>query len=168
MEIPQQRIGYAERDAAVAELQAHHAEGRLSVEEFEERMQQALQAKTHADLQPLFADLPQQGSPLLPAGPGASTGATGSAVAAQPSADADDRSGLSLPAGEPMWLSALRIASWAAVPMGFVALFILGNFELMLLLFFAAPALAVVTGAISKKRDDEARQRALEQRKDWL
>ncbi|MGJ6980404.1 DUF1707 SHOCT-like domain-containing protein [Aestuariimicrobium soli] len=53
-----QRIGDTERDKAVQELQAHHAAGRLDLSEFEERMQRALQAKTMADLRPLFVDLP--------------------------------------------------------------------------------------------------------------
>jgi hypothetical protein len=53
-----QRIGDAERDRAVQELQAHHAAGRLDLAEFDERMQAALQARTNADLVPLFRDLP--------------------------------------------------------------------------------------------------------------
>ncbi len=52
------RIGDRERDAAVSKLQDFHAEGRLSVEEFEERMASALTAKTAADLSKLFTDLP--------------------------------------------------------------------------------------------------------------
>lgn len=35
---PDRRVGDAERDAAVNELQRHHAEGRLDAEEFSERM----------------------------------------------------------------------------------------------------------------------------------
>lgn len=52
------RIGDRERDAAVSKLQDFHAEGRLNVEEFEERMASALTAKTAADLSKLFTDLP--------------------------------------------------------------------------------------------------------------
>jgi len=53
-----QRIGDAERDQATQFLQDHHAQGRLDPAEFDERMSAALQAKTQADLDRLFTDLP--------------------------------------------------------------------------------------------------------------
>ncbi|GAA1825002.1 DUF1707 domain-containing protein [Microlunatus capsulatus] len=56
---PLPRIGDAERDRAVDALQTHMAEGRLDREEFDERLSQALAARTAADLQPLFDDLPE-------------------------------------------------------------------------------------------------------------
>lgn len=52
------RIGDAERERAVARLQDHLAAGRLSAEEFDERMGKALEARTAADLSTLFHDLP--------------------------------------------------------------------------------------------------------------
>ena len=52
------RIGDSERDEAVSMLQEHHAEGRLSTEEFDERMGKALEARTGSDLVGLFTDLP--------------------------------------------------------------------------------------------------------------
>lgn len=58
MPSPQQRIGDAERDAAVEQLQAHTSAGRLTEDEFEQRMSAALSAKTQADLDQLFTDLP--------------------------------------------------------------------------------------------------------------
>ena len=56
---PNLRIGDAQRDAAVEVLRAHFAAGRLSVDEFDDRMGRALSATTAADLEPLFADLPR-------------------------------------------------------------------------------------------------------------
>jgi len=53
-----QRIGDRERDQAAEYLRDHLAEGRLDQEEFEERLTAALTAKTQADLDPLFVDLP--------------------------------------------------------------------------------------------------------------
>ncbi|MCC2592921.1 ribosomal protein L7/L12 [Tessaracoccus sp. OS52] len=53
-----QRIGDAERDFAVQQLQEHHSQGRLDASEFEERMTLALQAKTAPELARLFRDLP--------------------------------------------------------------------------------------------------------------
>ena len=53
-----QRIGDAERDRATELLREHMAEGRLSAEEFDERIDAALKAKVASDLDPLFTDLP--------------------------------------------------------------------------------------------------------------
>ena len=52
------RIGTAERENAVRLLGDHMSEGRLSLEEYEERTAGALAAVTRADLRPLFKDLP--------------------------------------------------------------------------------------------------------------
>lgn len=53
-----QRIGDAERDSATELLREHLAQGRLSAEEFDERIDAALRAKVASDLDPLFDDLP--------------------------------------------------------------------------------------------------------------
>lgn len=55
----QRRIGDAERDRAAGYLQEHMAQGRLDADEFDERVTKALGAKTAADLDPLFTDLPE-------------------------------------------------------------------------------------------------------------
>lgn len=52
------RIGDAEREAAVNALGEHFAAGRLSREEYDERADRALAARTTADVTPLFTDLP--------------------------------------------------------------------------------------------------------------
>lgn len=52
------RVGTAEREAAVRILSDHMAEGRLTVEEYEERVSTALESRTRGDLRPLFRDLP--------------------------------------------------------------------------------------------------------------
>jgi hypothetical protein len=53
-----QRIGDAERDSAAELLREHMAQGRLSAEEFDERIDAALKARVASDLDPLFSDLP--------------------------------------------------------------------------------------------------------------
>ena len=53
-----QRIGDAERDSAAELLREHMAQGRLTAEEFDERISAALTAKVTSDLDPLFSDLP--------------------------------------------------------------------------------------------------------------
>lgn len=51
------RVGHAERDAVAAILQEAAADGRLGMDELDERLGAALQAKTYGDLEPLVADL---------------------------------------------------------------------------------------------------------------
>ena len=52
------RIGDAERDRAASELAEHFAQGRLDREEHAERLDRIWAARTGADLEPVFADLP--------------------------------------------------------------------------------------------------------------
>src|SRR3954465_14113646 len=54
-----QRMGSAERDVAVGQLQQHYRAGRLTPEEYEDRSVRASKALTWADITPLFADLPE-------------------------------------------------------------------------------------------------------------
>lgn len=70
------RVSDAEREAAVAELSQHYQQGRLTVEEFDQRSGQAFAARTGDELHALFDDLPPVAAsrpPLpdsLPAVPG--------------------------------------------------------------------------------------------------
>lgn len=60
---PDLRVSQAERDEVVAVLAGHFADGRLTVEEYEERVEAALAARTGRDLEPLLADLPAADPP---------------------------------------------------------------------------------------------------------
>jgi hypothetical protein len=53
------RLSDADRDRAAAELADHYAEGRLAAEEHAERLDAIWTARTHADLGPIFEDLPR-------------------------------------------------------------------------------------------------------------
>jgi hypothetical protein len=53
------RIGDAERERAAAELGEHYAQGRLTADEHAERLDRIWAARTHADLDAVFADLPR-------------------------------------------------------------------------------------------------------------
>ncbi|MHA6513779.1 DUF1707 SHOCT-like domain-containing protein [Tessaracoccus sp. Z1128] len=78
------RIGDHERDEAVELLQEHMSAGRLTSEEFGERMSKALEARTWSDLGVLFTDLPgrRPGQPEQPAMPFASPSAWGAVTPA--------------------------------------------------------------------------------------
>lgn len=52
------RVSSAERDDAVAALAVHRSTGRLSHEDYEDRLSQALAALTRAEIEALFDDLP--------------------------------------------------------------------------------------------------------------
>ncbi len=56
---PRIRASDADRDRVTALLREHHAAGRLTAEEFGERMDAALNAKTLGELDELLADLPE-------------------------------------------------------------------------------------------------------------
>jgi DUF1707 SHOCT-like domain len=57
------RASDAEREGAADALRRHHADGRLSTDELEERTGRAYAATTLGDLDQLFADLPRLRSP---------------------------------------------------------------------------------------------------------
>lgn len=63
------RIGDAERERAAADLGEHYAQGRLTVDEHAERLEQVWAARTGAELEPLFRDLPGGTYGARPAGP---------------------------------------------------------------------------------------------------
>ncbi|MBV9095993.1 MAG: DUF1707 domain-containing protein [Streptosporangiaceae bacterium] len=52
------RASDADRDRAAALLSEHHAAGRLTAGEFTERLDKALAARTHGEIDELLADLP--------------------------------------------------------------------------------------------------------------
>ena len=54
------RVSDADRERVVDELRAHAAEGRLTVDELEERVQRALGARTASELVALTRDLPER------------------------------------------------------------------------------------------------------------
>ena len=66
-EAPEVRASDADRDRVVAVLRDAAADGRLTVDEFDERMAAALSARTFGDLAPLTADLGAgPGGPVRP------------------------------------------------------------------------------------------------------
>ncbi|HET9647093.1 MAG TPA: DUF1707 domain-containing protein [Microlunatus sp.] len=119
-----QRIGDAERDQAATYLREALAEGRLEQAEFDERLDQALRARTMSDLEPLFADLPgpkpgQAVTPTFEAPPWQRTPAgpepSSAQVAVPPAPDQSVA-----PAGLNRFLD---VAAWAAWPVTIMLLF---------------------------------------------
>jgi hypothetical protein len=59
------RVSDAERQAVTDRLAQHFGDGRLDQAEFDERVGRAMSAKTRADLNGLFDDLPETGAPAV-------------------------------------------------------------------------------------------------------
>ncbi|MFG1781959.1 DUF1707 domain-containing protein [Rhodococcus oryzae] len=57
-DLPEIRIGTAEREQALAQLSDHFSDGRLTVTEFDERSAVIAAATTRGQLEQVFADLP--------------------------------------------------------------------------------------------------------------
>jgi GntR family transcriptional regulator len=57
------RVGDADRDAVAVQLRDHYADGRLTLDELNERLDQAFAAKTGADLDSVLRDLPHVARP---------------------------------------------------------------------------------------------------------
>jgi hypothetical protein len=62
---PALRASDRDRDAVLQRVQQAFAEGRLEDAEFDERMRAAMTARTHADLDALLADLPEEKAAAL-------------------------------------------------------------------------------------------------------
>jgi hypothetical protein len=58
-----------DREQVAERLRAASAEGRLTADELEERLERAFSARTEAELAPLVADLPRAADPPPPAAP---------------------------------------------------------------------------------------------------
>lgn len=60
---PDMRVSDAERTDVSERLSKHYADGRLDQAEFDERLNRAMNARTHGDFAGLFADLPDLPDP---------------------------------------------------------------------------------------------------------
>jgi Domain of unknown function (DUF1707) len=64
---PEIRVSDADRERTVKLLERHHVDGRLTWEEFSERMEAAFRARTREDLRRTLTDLPPLDEPRPPA-----------------------------------------------------------------------------------------------------
>jgi hypothetical protein len=126
---PRIRASDADRDRTAALLREHHAAGRLTAEEFNERLDKAYAAKTMGELDELLADLP------------------GIDLYELPDASLDRRRGGNTPFGLP-WLLAPRAGSgispawgsWATVSLiAFLAWLLSGHPGNLWFLWVAGP-----------------------------
>lgn len=81
---PDLRVGDADREAVADSLREHYAQGRLSLDEFNERLNATFHATTQRDLDEITVDLPHVRTPAAPlpvatAGPNPGGSGTGNA-----------------------------------------------------------------------------------------
>lgn len=79
-ERPDMRASDAERERIAELLREAVAEGRLDMDEFDQRLETAYKARTHGELEPLVQDLPAPGSAVTPVGSSAPAPLGGSAA----------------------------------------------------------------------------------------
>jgi hypothetical protein len=66
---PDLRVSHADREQVIAALHRHTAAGRLTLDEFGERVDRALAAVTHGELAAVTRDLPADPVPATATGP---------------------------------------------------------------------------------------------------
>jgi hypothetical protein len=156
------RVGDADRDAVAAQLREHYADGRLTLEELNERLDQAFAAKTKADLSTVMRDLPQVPRPAAGMPPGG-TAWQGPAwpgpMAARPGQDYGNggwggSQGNQRPRGLGNAFAPLMGLIWFFLILGSIFLFGLGGGDrpLAIVLFLAAMALVRRLFGLGRRR----------------
>jgi hypothetical protein len=146
------RIGDAERDQAVGYLRDHLVAGRLDQVEFDERLTQVLAAKTAAQLQPPFDDLPapRPGEELAVLDPSARSLPGSSASGLTPAATA------ALPAQRAgRVLGIISAATWPAVIM---VLFATSSWGSLWWLIFIPVILSSIAGSLAGEGKKDQRE----------
>jgi Domain of unknown function (DUF1707) len=129
------RVGDADREAVAAQLREHYADGRLTLEELNERLDQVFAAKTRDDLNTVLRDLPYVSRPFT----GAPAGGAG--YSAWPAATSASDWGHGGRGRRPSAVAALMALVWVFVILGAVMLFgIGGDRPLAIVLIIAAIA----------------------------
>jgi hypothetical protein len=110
------RIGDAERETVAAALREHYAHGRLTLDEFGERLDATFAARTAGDLRAVTVDLPGQREAQAAAVPGRSPGRPPGPGGRRPRGRGGAGTRRSGPAPVPLGLVALGL--WLAVAAG--------------------------------------------------
>ncbi len=136
------RVGDADRDAIAAQLREHYADGRLTLDELNERLDQTFAAKTKADLNTVMRDLPHTAQP----GTGWQAPAWQAPMATRPAWDYRDGNGDQRARqgyrGPFAAMAPLMGLVWVFVILGATSLFGMGGDRpLFVVLFIAALAL---------------------------
>jgi hypothetical protein len=134
------RVGDAEREATAGQLREHYADGRLNLDELNERLDEAFAAKTRAELNAVMRDLPLAPRPVMPAAPaGYRSGWSGSGSSGSGSAGSGS-SGLGGRGRRFALLAPVFALFWLCLVLGGVFLFGFGDKPIAIVLVLAALA----------------------------
>jgi hypothetical protein len=169
------RVGDADREEVAAQLREHYADGRLTLDELNERLDQTFAAKTKADFSPVLRDLPQNAPPAATVppmgsgwqgpgwqGPGWQVQGWQGPVATRSDQygrggwDGQRNQGYGRPHGA---FAPLMGLVWVFVIFGSVMLFGLGDRPLVIVLFLAAIALVKRLFGLGRRRGGGPRGR---------
>jgi Domain of unknown function (DUF1707) len=138
------RVGDADREAIAAQLREHYADGRLTLEELNERLDQTFAAKTKDDLNTVMRDLPHVARPFTDA-PAAGFSSTAGQGPAWPGptqrSDWDYGSGSGRRCGRAAF-APLLVLMWVALVFGAVTLFGIGGGDRPIAIVLLLAALA--------------------------
>ena len=144
---PNMRVGDAEREAVASQLREHYADGRLTLDELNERLDQAFAARTWADLNTVTRDLPVA-RPLAVGTPSGSSGSSDSGSAG--SSRQGFGAGLLAPVMALVWLFVALSAS----------IFLFGHGDRPIAVVLILAALAFLRRLIGGRRRGRGRGRA--------
>jgi hypothetical protein len=148
------RVGDAERDATAAQLREHYTAGRLTLDELNQRLDQAFAARTRADLNAVTRDLPYIGGPAgSPAGGArlsATSGQSGWSGQAGGTGNGTGPGRRGLLAGFSYLIPAL-VAVWGLLILGGLLAFGFGGGRPLGIVFFLA-ALALIRRMFGRRR----------------
>lgn len=150
------RVGDAEREAVAAQLREHYADGRLTLDELNQRLDQAFAAKTRADLNVVTRDLPLTPRQAVSSGTNAWQDATSGPSGYSGRSGYSDYSGYSggggRDRGRPFAVLAPLLAMfWLFVILGSLFAFGLGGEKPLAIVFFLA-ALAFLRRLFGRRR----------------
>lgn len=138
------RVGDAEREAVAAQLREHYADGRLTLDELNERLDQAFAARTRADLTAVTRDLPVTGRPFGTAGAGVNPWQDATSGSSGSSGSSHSRRQFAL-------LAPMMALVWLFVILGSLFAFGLGGEKPLAIVFFLA-ALAFLRRLLGFRR----------------
>ncbi len=141
------RVSDAERTEVADRLAVHFGDGRLNHDEFDERVAQAMTAKTRGELRGLFDDLPEPG-PGSDSGPGAASNwASGPAVRGRQTPARSSR-----PYAHPFFLVLLVVVITAAGTGGEAVFGNVPGLKTWLTIGVITAVVVYATGALSRAR----------------
>lgn len=135
------RVGDADREATAAQLRDHYADGRLTLDELNERLDQTFAAKTRDDLNTVMRDLPHVARPFADAPAGGFSNTAWPGPTGRSGWDYSNGSGRRCGRAA---FAPLLVLMWVALVFGAVSLFGIGGGDRPLAIVLLIAAFAFI------------------------